>query len=411
MSRMKRARRPCVTVFLGLLMVAGTGCGDPLAKHAESALTVYNEVMAEDRAYEMYGIQIATRSTAPETGAILIEKSGHKAYDVFSAALRGLADRPLPEAKETLQAAFAARSGAAKQVAAIGLAYLDDPAAVDWLKSVAETETTATNAEILVLLANRGERDLVETTLYHRLESDNETVRDETFLILGQIRQPWAVEILKKGMAVEHGARRKQAIISMGEAGDPELAQQVVKFVNTQGLVLSAIESLGDLQNQEMVPVLQGLVSHEDELVQVISAVALLKLGEAETAGPVLDRLAGADKELVRLTLATQLQSVLHDISRSVLTRLAEDVSSAVSRSALLGLEQNGDPALLPMVIEKLSGADPDVIMAALDCLGNWGDPASADAIAPLLAHSNKYIRLSAANAILEINARKAPAA
>jgi HEAT repeat protein len=247
------------------MMVAGTGCGssDRLAKQAESALTVYNEVMAEDRADEMYGIQIAIRSTAPETGAILIEKSGHNAYEVFSTALRGLADRPLPEAKETLRAVFAAKTGAAKQVAAIGLAYLDDPAAIDWLKSVAETETTSTNAEILALLANRGDRDLVETVLYRRLESDDEMVRDETFLILGQIRQPWAVEILKKGLAAEYGARRKQAIIAMGEAGDPELAHQVMKFVNTQGLVLVAIESLGDLRNQEMVPVLQELAGHE----------------------------------------------------------------------------------------------------------------------------------------------------
>jgi HEAT repeat protein len=145
--------------------------------------------------------------------------------------------------------------------------------------------------------------------------------------------------------------------------------------------------------------------------VQAISAVALLKLGETEPAGPVLDRLVGADKELVRVTLATQLQGVRHDISRSVLTRLAGDATSAVARQALLGLEQNGDPALLPMVIEQLSGTDPDVIMAALDCLGNWGDPASANAITSLLDHDNKYVRLSAANAILEINARKAPAA
>ncbi len=81
-----------------------------------------------------------------------------------------------------------------------------------------------------------------------------------------------------------------------------------------------------------------------------------------------------------------------------------------MARPALLGLEENGDPALLPMVIEKLSGTDPDVIMAALDCLGNWGDPASADAIASLLTNNNKYVRLAAANAIMEINARKAPA-
>jgi len=394
-------------------MGAAAGCGnsDPLTKQAGEALQVYNTVMADERAYELYGIQIATQSTAPETGAILIEKSGAKAYEVFSAALRGLADRPMPEAMGALQTAFANKSGGAKQVAAIALAYLDDPAAIEWLKGVAKTEASSTNAEILVFLGNHGDRDLVENSLYRRLESDDEAVRDETFLILGQIRQPWAVEILKKGLAVEIGARRKHAIIAMGEAGDPALAEQVKRFVNTQGLVRAAIESLGNLGNEEVAPQLRELSGHDDELVQVISAVALLKLGDVENAGPVLERLATADKELVRLTLANQLHEVKHEVSVSVLTKLVDDATSSVARPALLGLEHNGDSSVEALVVDKLSGTDPDVIMAALDCLGNWGSPASADAIAPLLAHDNFYVQLSAANAILEIRARKGPAA
>lgn len=411
-SQPKRALYPCGAVFLGLLMVAGVGCGsaDPVDEKSVEALAVYNAVMDADRAYEQYGIQIATQSTAPETGAILIEKSGAKGYETFSTALRGLADRPIPEAMDALQAAFATRRGGAKQVAALALAYLDDPAAIEWLKGIAEAETTSTNAEILAFLGNHGEKDLVESLLYRRLESDDEVVRDETFLILGQIRQPWAVEILKKGLAVELGARRKHAIIAMGEAGDPTLAEYVQRFVNTQGLVLDAIESLGKLGNTEVVPRLQKLAAHEDELVQVVSAAALLKLGDAATAGPVLDRLATADKERVRVTLANQLHEVHDEVSRSVLVKLAGDATSSVVRPALLGLEHNGDPSLEAMVVDKLAGTDPDVIMAALDCLGNWGSLAAIDSIEPLLAHDNPYVQLCAANAILEIGGRKGPA-
>ena len=411
-SQPPKALYPCVAVFLGLLMVVGAGCSkpDPMAEKAAEALQVYNAVMAADPAYEQYGIQVATQSTAPETGQILIEKSGAKGYDVFSAALRALADRPMPEAMEALQEAFATRRGGAKQVAAIALAYLDDQAAIEWLKEVAGKETSSTNPEILAFLGNHGDRDLVETSLYRRLESDDEAVRDETFIVLGRIRQPWAVEVLKQGLAIEHGARRKHAIIAMGEAGDPTLAAQVQRFVNTQGLVLVAIESLGDLGNQEMVPRLQELAAHDDELVQAVSAVALLKLGDAETAGPVLERLATADKELVRVTLANQLHEVKNEISRTVMTTLAGDTTASVVRPALLGLEHNGDPSLETMVIGKLSATDPDVIMAALDCLGNWGSATAVDAVEPLLAHDNPYVQLCAANAILEIRARQGQA-
>lgn len=413
MSRSRRMWYPCAAAFLVLWMVLGAGCGssDPAAEAADQALQVFNSVMAENRDYELYGLQIATQSTAPETGRILIEESGAKAYAVFSAALRGLADRPMPEAREALQAAFAQRSGGAKQVAALALAYLDDPAAIEWLKGVAASETTSTNAEILVFLGNHGDRDLVETPLYRRLESDDEAVRDETFLILGQIRQPWAVEVLKKGLAVELGARRKVAIIAMGEAGDPSLAGEVKRFVNTQGLVLAAIESLGQLGNPDVIPALQKLAAHEDELVQAISAVALLKLGDTETAGPVLERLAAADQELVRVTLANQLHDVKNDLSRTVLGKLADDATPAVVRPALLGLEHVGDGSMEAMVLGKLAGNDPDVIMAALDCLGHWGSAAAMDAIMPLLENENPYVKLSAANAILEIRARLGGAA
>jgi HEAT repeat protein len=410
-SRSKIAVYPCVAGFLGLLMVtAGCGSPDPMAEKSAGALEVYKAVMDADRAYEQYGIQIATQSTAPETGAILIEKAGAKGYETFSAALRGLADRPIPEAMEALQAGFANRRGGAKQVAAIALAYLDDPAAIEWLKGVVETEGASSNAEILTFLGNHGDKDLVEGLLYRRLESDDETVRDETFLILGQIRQPWAVEALKKGLAVEIGARRKHAILAMGEAGDPGLAEYVQRFVNTQGLVLDAIESLGKLGNPDAIPRLQKLAAHEDEIVQAFSAAALLKLGDVETAGPVLDRLATAEKELVRVTLANQLHDVHHDLSRTVLVKMTADATPSVVRPALLGLEHNGDAALEAMVLEKLSGTDPDVIMAALDCLGNWGSPAAVDSIEPLLAHDNPYVQLCAANAIMEIGGRKSPA-
>ena len=404
-----RALYPCVMAFLGLLMVAGAGCGspDPLDEKAGEALQVYNAVMDKDRAYELYGIRIATQSTAPETGRILIEKSGAKGYDTFSAALRGLADRPMPEALEALQAAFAERRGGAKQVAALALAYLDDPAAIEWLKEVAGQETTSTNGEIMVFLGNHGEKELVESPLYRRLESDDKSVRDETFQILGRIRQPWAVEALKQGLTVELGARRKSAIIAMGVSGDPALAKPVARFVNTQGLVLDAIESLGQIGNPDSIPTLQRLAGHDDALVQAVSAVALLKLGDVDTAGPVLERLATADKELVRVTLATQLHDVQQPSARAVLVQLAGDATSSVVRPALLALEHNGDASLEAMVTEKLSGTNPDVIMAALDCLGNWGSQDAVAAIDPLLSHDNPYVQLSAANAILEIRARK----
>ncbi len=394
-----------------LVAVALTGCGAPLDGHAEKAAATYKEVMAEDRDYELYGIQLAAQSTAPETGAILIESAGAKAYNVFSTALRGLASRSLPEATDALQAAFDERTGAAKQMAGLALANGGDAAAAAWLKEVAEKEQAATNPDVLVFLGNHGEKDLAELNLYRRLDSEDEYVRDEAFMAMGQIQEEWAVELLKKGLAREIGPRRKQAIIAMGLTGRPELASEVVGFVNTQGLVLDAIESLGLMGNSEVVPTLQELAGHEDVLVQVISSVALLRLGDEATAMPVLETAAASSNETVKATLARQLHGMNGDAALGLLSTLAVDKSTVVARPALLVLENSGDSSMEGMVIGLLSDTNPDLVMAALDCLGAWGTAEAANAIVPLLKGQNAYLKLTAANAILEIRARHSKAA
>jgi|GEM_PF-5079893 len=394
-------------VAAGLWIVASlTGCADPLEGHARKALETYRTVMNQNQDYKLYGLQIAAHSTAPETGAILAEGAAEKGYKVFSTALRGLIERPVPEAKETLQTAFAGKTGAAKLLAALALAETGDPEAAAWLKETAEKEKAATNPDVLVFLGNHGEKELAQLNLYRRLDSDDEYVRDEAFVAMGQIHEDWAAELLKNGLAREVGPRRKQAIISMGMTGRPELASEVARFVNTQGLVLASIETLGLLGNQEVVPKLQEIAGHEDPLVQVIAGVALLRLGDEETALPILKKQAASSDETVRVNLATQLNGVPGDAARELLTTLAADPSTAVARPALLALENDGDESLQPMVLEILSDSNPDRVMAALDCLGAWGDAEAADAIAPLLEGDNGYLRLTAANAILEIRAR-----
>jgi len=394
-----------------LVALALTGCGAPLDGHAEKAAATYSEVMAADRDYELYGLQVAAQSTAPETGAILVESAGAKAYNVFSTALRGLATRSLPEGTAILQTAFDEKTGAAKQMAGLALAKEGDPAAASWLKEVAEKEQALTNPDVLVFLGNHGEKDLAELILNQRLDSKDEYVRDEAFLALGQIREEWAVDLLKKGLARELGPRRKQAIIAMGQSGRSELAPVVAKFVNTQGLVLDAIESLGLLGNTEMVPTLQELAGHDDALVQVISGVALLRLGDEATALPVLEAAATSSDEPIRATLANQLQGMGGAAALGLLTTLAVDESTVVARPALLILQDTGNSSMEGMVVGLLSDTNPDLVMAALDCLGAWGTAEAANAIVPLLEGQNAYLKLTAANAILEIRARHSKAA
>jgi len=396
----------CSIVVLGALVSCGPG--DPGSGTEKKALETYTELTSNPQV-RVYALQLAADSTSPTSGALLVEGTSARGYDIALESLRGLGKREVPGGREALQVAFDEKRGGLKAVAALGLAKQGDETARQWLVQQVQDGLIVPGQEVLVFFAESGEQELAKSILEKWTKSKDETTRDEAYAILGSVGEPWATLILLQGMEKEHGLRRKEAVIALGNTGDAEVSSRVAKFVNTQGLVFVSLEALGKIGNADAAPTVEKSVGHEEELVRAYSGAALWKLGGAETARETVAPLVQSEDEVVRRNLAEQLGTVNTPEATEILTALAADPAKDVRRSALLSLLDGGDASLVPLFVERTQDPEYEVATVALDGVGKWGGATDLPALEPLLVNENPYVALAAANAILEIRTRTAP--
>lgn len=401
-------------MLFGLMLLVSAalvscGPGDPGASSEKRALEAYG-TLTNNAQVEAYALQLAGRSTSEASGALLAGAAGKPAYDVSLAALRGLGERDVPGGLEALQQAFGEKRGGLKAVAAIALARHGETAAVDWLVEKINDGTVQPGPEVLLQLVESGQTDLAKEILGKGIQSKDTVTRDQSYAVLGAVQDRWATLLLLQGMDKEHGERRREAIVALGNTGDPEVASRVAKYVNTQGLVFVALEALGKLGNPDSVATLTKSAGHEEELVRVYAGSSLWKLGEADLANETLAPLLASEDDLVRAGLAEQLDTVEDARALEMLSTLASDPVKDVRRAALLSLMEGGSAAQLPTFLAGAQDADYDVAAIALEAVGRWGGPDDLAALEPLLDSENPYLAVGAANAILEIRARTAPA-
>lgn len=398
------SRRLAAGFVVCLVGLAVVGCGG--AGGSSKALQAYQDTMAKDQAFQIFGIETAARSSATATEAFLIEGAQAKPYKVSQAALHGLVDRQVAGATDALAAAFEAKGGAQKQLAAVALARGGDADARGWLVEQLSTDPNGVTSDVLVYLADMGEDDAVKPILADRVGHDDEPTRDQAYLTLGRIPKPWSAQLLLAGLKSEHGARRKEAISALGNVGDPAVVPQIKKFTNTQGLVFATIEALGKLGGDEAVASLQKAADTEEPLVRLYAGAGLWRAGDVETGKGIIDGYVAAEDPTLRLNVAQQLAGIEDAAARDILLTLAHDDDPTVRTEALRGLLHNGGPEIEGPLLDVLQVEDYQAVTIALECLGRYAGATALPAIEPLLESTNPYLVIASANAILEIEER-----
>jgi HEAT repeat protein len=238
------------------------------------------------------------------------------------------------------------------------------------------------------------------------MSSDNLDTRNEGYAMLGAIGQPWATELLIEGLANEHGEDREQAIVAMGHTGDPEMANRIVRFHNTQGLVFATLEALGELGDTRTLPAAKKQTEHEEKQVRLHAAVAAWKLGDAETAIPVLEPLVADEDPAFRGLVAEKLASVEADQAKQWLVALAQDEDKVVRLSALRSLATTATDADAALFLTASADGEYEIATVALNVLsGLQASPEQIEQLEPLMEDKNPYVALSAAHAILALKA------
>lgn len=409
MSRPSRSAwipRLVVLVLLGPALTLGVGCGSAEDAAARKAERVFRETMDKSPEYAAFALSLAGGSEDPFSRRVIVESIGSENYRTVTEAIKALGPQPPADALQPLEEQFAARKGALKLQIAVALARVGNEEALDWLRAEAKQSGGVLNPSAMEVLARHGEHESVRNSIAMLMENDDLSIRNEAYVILGEIGEPWAEELLMEGLDREHGEDRLQALVSLANAGNPDRAQVLRRFTNTQGLVFASIKGLGDLGDTDSIEHLESLAQHDEALVRVYAGAALWKLGKPDEARAVLEPLVADADPTVRRNVAEQLGDVEDDGAVPLLVQLARDDDTTVKLVALRSLVDRGGSEVQDLFVECLDDSNYEVTSIALHGLAHSASSETVSAITPLLDSGNPYTALSAAHAVLSIQGR-----
>lgn len=398
-------RRVTAVPITAALVFALLGCGAQEDPTTARAKTVFQETMAADPQYAAYALSIASDSPSPWVRQQIIDAAAGQDYATALEAVKALGDPPPAEAREALAAVFESGRGALKLQAALGLSWLDDEAALGWLKQQVEGGGAVLGLPTARLLDSKGEDELVRQLLSAQMQSESLVGRNEAYLVLGGLGRPWATQMLVQGLGNEHGEDRQQAILSLGQTGDPAVADEIAPFVNTQGLVFASLEALGALGNTNAVGSVKAMAKHEEKTVRVYAAAAAWKLGESELAIEVLQPLIEDEDPQIRRVAAEQLGTLEASEAREWLGRLVQDPEKSVRLTAIREIAADAQASDAALLLSAATDTDYEVATVAMNGLSRVAGEDAVPTLEPLMEDDNPYVALCAAHAVLAIRA------
>jgi HEAT repeat protein len=389
------------TILLIVLILTIAGCQSAEEIKMNRAQQVLGETMAKSAETTEYGLRVISGSSATYGEAIVTGYLGAVNPRTATAAAVAARERGMQAQTEALKTMFNDKVGTPQIEAAHTLATFGDAEALAWLQNEA---AGTPNPRVIVALVDIGDAETARASIEKMLVSEDQSIRDEAYVLLSEIEEPWSLELVVAGLKKEHGEGREQAIRALGKLGDASHAYQIQRFINTRGLVYATLEALGELGDEKSIPDLQESMKRPETLVQIYAAAALWKLGKGDEASPVLEPLVRDEEIAIRMDLAQQLAGIEDDKAIGMLLFLAEDdPDGRVRKIALQGLYDTQGAGVYPALVACSADTDYQVAVVALDGLSQHGKVDVVDQLEPLLEHENPYLVISAANAMVEI--------
>jgi HEAT repeat protein len=391
-----------LTLAASLVLLGACASGPAELSAAQKLL---ESKLTEDPQFQNYALSIMADSDAPHARSARLAAIAGGARASTSAAIPSL-DPQNAEELAALEGLFAGR-GVLKMQAAARLAESGNAVALEWLASQMGKGGTVLPATAMNALAATDRGEAVQQALRGMIWSKDLSTRNEGYEILGQVEQPWAVDLLLEGLDKEFAEDRVGPIAALGAHGDLRAVQPVLKWIQTQGLVEASLDTLGRLGDSSAVAKITPLLENEQPVVRVFAASALWRLGEGEPAKATLGALIDSEEGNVRQAVASELAKIADPQASSWLAQLATDADAEVRTEALRALvaaPASTDGALLAQAANDESA---EVATLALGGLAEVGSAEQAAALSPLLKSPNPYVAISAAHTILSIHGGK----
>lgn len=390
-------RWPALLVGLAILAACSS---EP--REVSLAREVLAQKTAEDSGYRRYALSIMSDSDAPHARSMILEAIAGENRVAAAEAIRGLGQDTDAETLVALRTAFG-KSGSVKALAAAVLALSGDGEAIAWLADQLAQGGQMLPGPALAALAETEHSEAVRTALRGLIWSKNLSTRNDGYAILGEVRAPWAVQILLEGLDKEFGQERVEPIVALGRVGDPAAAEAIGAWVNTQGLVRASLEALSKLGDAGSLGAIEPMLDHDQPLVRAYAAAAAWRLGARDAAMAAIPALVADENPATRRALAEQLAGGEGDEVTAWLSQLAVDADKDVRAEAYRGLVGRQACGLVPLFVDGAQDPDYEVATIALLGLAQAGDASHSAALGPLLRSDNPYLAISAAHTILTL--------
>jgi HEAT repeat protein len=362
------------------------------------------------------------------TDAVLGRVDGNKlGKESLVAGAQTLGEMGSPEAAGSL----AAISGDSRQIADVRVASVIAVAKIGGKNGVAELTRIASEeagndatarllrCAALVALGMRGDR--IEPALVEKaLASDDAELRRAAYRAVGFTRDRRFVPHCTKGLDDENALAGAEAARSLGRINDPKSLDQVaaiLKKVKSPAIRFLLLEALARGGRKAAIDELIADLEDPASNYQGSSAGALIDIGE-KRAIPAFRRVveSALDKRAARLDPGSDVRAVyalgvLNDApSSALLVRALEHGTAELRREAARALaalrQRDAIPALRMAAAPAIK--DRELRAVAILALGEVGEAATGDDIAPYLDDKDPVVRYASCVALGVLGNRRA---
>ncbi len=226
-----------------------------------------------------------------------------------------------------------------------------------------------------------------EGYVYKPAQHDGQSAPAKAAMILATIGVTEAVEPIMQLLQHESDGIRATAAAALLILNDPRAESVLATAMHDSDSVVryNAIQALSRLNTPNAVAAIIAALQDPDAGIRTAAAKSLGAMQAAEAVEPLRHALNDVDESVQAQAMASLAQIGGASAAEVVATWLAPEKAEGWRRTATLTLAEMGPPAV-PHLIAALSDSSEDVKSAAMEALGNIGDPAAIDAIVPFLA-------------------------
>jgi HEAT repeat protein len=262
---------------------------------------------------------------------------------------------------------------------------------------------TRSIAQELIALGDAIADQLIENLI----SSQKPYVRKNLAYVLGEIRSKDAVQPLISALNDEHGLVREYAAIALGKIGDAQTTNALVIALKSDArydVREMAAWALGEIGDDTAIPALVDALA--DTEIEVVDNALDALIGFAKSDSRYLIEALSVDNADIQCGILEILSKAGVNHAQDAIIELLSHKNDRVRLYAVAALGELGDSNLIPRVLLLLSDEYYAVRASAAYALGKIGDKRAIEPLQKLADDPHEEVRIAAQHALETLNQR-----